>query len=155
MDKFQPEEVSQKAANILSMHVAQSPQTQELIEILSIVMRKGQLFDQLAVKPNGEWNSEYINSIQEPSEFAKEMAKINLPKIQTTGELLEYLVGVKRNGQANPMDPDRPSKSSWESVFVGPQELEYMYNVDNLIRDFQYERLSHSYSRIFNSMRKF
>jgi len=155
MDKFQPEEISQKAANILSMHVAQSPQTQELIEILNLVLRKGQLYDQLAMKPNGEWNTEYISSIQDPSNFAITMANQNLPKIQTTGELLEYIVGVKRNELATPDDINRPSNTSWESVFVGPEQLEYMYNVENLMREFQYDRLYNSFSRIFNSMSKF
>ena len=155
MDKFQPEEISQKAANILSMHVAQSPQTQELVEILSIILRKGQIYDQLAIKPNGDWDNAYINSIQDPSDFAITMAKQNLPKIQTTGELLEYIVRVKRNEQATPDDENRLSKTSWESVFVGPEELEYLYNVDNIMREFQYDRLSHAYSRIFNSMCKF
>ena len=155
MEKFQPEEISQKAANILSMHVAQSPQTQELIEILNLILRKGQLYEQLATKPNGEWDTEYIGSIQDPSDFAITMANQNLPKIQTTGALLEYIVGVKRNEAAKADDSSRPSKTAWESVFVGPEQLEYMYNVDNLIREFQYDRLYHSYSRIFNSMSKF
>ena len=31
MEKFKPEEISQKAANILSIHVSQSPQTQVLL----------------------------------------------------------------------------------------------------------------------------
>ena len=155
MDKFRPEEISQKAANILSLHVAQSPQTQELIEVLSIIVRKGQLYQQLAVKANGEWDNDYCRSIEDPSDFAIKLANEKLPTIQTTGELLEYIVSVKKNDQAAVDDINRTSNTAWETVFVGFEQLEYMYNVDNLLRDFQYERLYNSFGRIFNSMSKF
>ena len=155
MDKFSPEEISQKAANIMSMHVAQSPQTQQLVEVLNLVLKKGQLFEQLAVKYNGQIDINYINSIEEPSDFAKTLAKKNIPMIQTTGELLEYLVAVKKNEEASIDDIDRTSNTKWESVFVGPNEIEHLYNVNHTIREFQYERLVNSFGQIFNSMCKF
>ena len=155
MEKFRPEEISQKAANILSIHAAQSPQTQQLVEVLGIMLRRGQIFEQLAVNSDGEWDDEYVNSIQNPSSFAKSMANKNIPTIQTTGQLLEYIVGVKKNEKADLTDANRTSNTAWETVFIGPDYIEEMYSTTTMIRDFQYERLSNSFAQIFNSMCKF
>ena len=155
MEKFRPEEIAKKAAHILSLHVAQSPQTQELVDVLSIVMRKGPIYEQLAVNQHGEIDEVYVNSIQEPSEFAKRMANINLPKIQTTGEFLEYLVSVKRNEKADINDLRRSSNTQWETVFVDINTLEEIFESNVQLRESQYIRLSNSFNQIFNSMSKF
>ena len=154
MERFQPEEVSQKAANILSIHLAQSPQTQELIEILSIIMRKGNLFNQLAIDENGELNQEYIDSIHFPSTFATTLAHKNFPKIHTAGELLEYLVGVKKNECADLNKTERVSKTKWETVFVGPEVLDAIYHQNCAINENQFNMLENAYKTIFNSMSK-
>ena len=155
MDRYQPEEIAQKAAQILSLHVAQSPQTQEIIDVLSIVMRKGPIYDQLAINHHGEIDESYVNSIQEPTRFAKTLANVNLPKIQTTGELLEYLVSVKRNEAADINDITRTTMTQWESIFVDMDTLEDIYSSNSHLREAQYVRLKNSFGQIFNSMSKF
>ena len=82
------------------------------------------------------------------------MAKENLPKIQTTGQLLEYLVSVKKNDDADLDDITRTSHTKWEPVFVGTNFPQILLE-ENKIRETQMDRLNHSYEHIFNSMRKF
>ena len=118
-------------------------------------MRKGPLYNKLATLANGEIDADYIQSIEEPSDFAKQLAVNNIPQIRTSGELLEYLVSVKRNENADLTDERRVSKTTWESTFIDINFIDIMCHVNRQIRESQFIRLELSYRQIFNSMSKF
>ena len=155
MDKYDPQEIAKRATEILASHVAQSPQTQQLVDIMSIFMRKGPIYEQLAINQNGELNLDYVESVQTSTEFARNMAYFKLPDIQTTGELLEYLVGVKKNEAAEADDITRVSNTKWEPVFIGLDELEDINRRNPRMREEQCVRLRNSFDQIFGSMSKF
>ena len=122
---------------------------------MSIVLKGGRIFEELATSENGELDMEYIDSIQSGTDFAKLQALKNIPSIQSMGELLEYLVSVKRNEHANVNEEGRVSKSQWESIFVAPDFIDIMFHVNQQLRQHQYDRIKDGYKHIFNSMSKF